>query len=88
VPTYEYECEKEGKRFEAFQKMTDAPLKRCPDCGGRVRRLISSGAGVIFKGSGFYSTDYGRGPSRAEHRCPSAGCCQRDEGTGKLPCES
>jgi putative FmdB family regulatory protein len=58
MPTYEYECLKCGKRFEVFQKMTDEPKKRCPTCRGKVRRLIGAGAGMIFKGSGFYITDY------------------------------
>lgn len=58
MPTYEYECNDCGERLEKFQKMSDAPLKECPACKGELRRLISSGAGVIFKGSGFYQTDY------------------------------
>jgi putative FmdB family regulatory protein len=58
MPTYEYECEKCGHRFEVFQSMSDAPKKRCPKCRGKVRRLIGTGAGMIFKGSGFYATDY------------------------------
>ena len=58
MPTYEYECEKCGIVFERFQKMTDEPVKRCPECKGKVKRLISGGAGIIFRGSGFYQTDY------------------------------
>jgi putative FmdB family regulatory protein len=58
MPTYEYECEKCGVTFERFQSITEEPIKRCPECGGPVRRLIGAGAGVIFKGSGFYATDY------------------------------
>lgn len=58
MPTYEYQCKKCSHKFEAFQKITDEPLTVCPQCGGRVQRLISSGAGIIFKGSGFYTTDY------------------------------
>ncbi len=58
MPTYEYECHKCGHRFEEFQKITEAPLKKCPKCGSRVERLISTGAGFLFKGSGFYVTDY------------------------------
>ncbi len=59
MPTYGYECRKCGHQFDAFQKMTDAPLKRCPKCKkDAVRRLISGGAGLLFKGSGFYITDY------------------------------
>ncbi|HEX7079034.1 MAG TPA: FmdB family zinc ribbon protein [Candidatus Eisenbacteria bacterium] len=58
MPTYEYECEKCGHRFELFQRMSDPPRKRCPKCRGKVRRLLGTGAGMIFKGSGFYTTDY------------------------------
>ena len=58
MPTYEYECRECGHRFEEFQSITDEPIGTCPECGGEVRRLIGSGAGIIFKGSGFYQTDY------------------------------
>ncbi|MBN1355217.1 zinc ribbon domain-containing protein [bacterium] len=60
MPTYEYECSQCGHVFEKFQKMSDVPLRDCPLCGGRVRRLIGTGSGIIFKGSGFYATDHGR----------------------------
>lgn len=58
MPTYEYECEKCKKVFDKFQSMKDEPLKVCPECGGKVTRLIGGGSGIIFKGSGFYETDY------------------------------
>ncbi len=60
MPTYEYECEKCGNIFEEFQSITAEPLTECRnlECGGKVRRLFSPGAGFIFKGSGFYLTDY------------------------------
>ena len=58
VPTYDYVCGKCGDRFELFQKMSDPPRKRCPKCRGSVRRLIGAGAGLLFKGDGFYVTDY------------------------------
>lgn len=58
MPTYEYECLRCGHDFERFQKITDAPVKTCPKCRGKVRRRIGTGAGIIFKGSGFYATDY------------------------------
>ncbi len=58
MPTYEYECKKCKKRFEIFQNITAKPLKKCQDCGGSLKRLIGSGSGIIFKGSGFYATDY------------------------------
>src|SRR5580765_2271875 len=59
MPTYEYKCDACGYEFERFQSIMAAPIKRCPECGkSKVRRLISTGAGLIFKGSGFYITDY------------------------------
>ena len=60
MPTYEYECSKCGGSFEFSQSMKSAPLTRCELCGeeGGVKRLISAGSGLIFKGSGFYITDY------------------------------
>lgn len=60
MPTYEYECQKCGKIIEVLQSMTDPPLKRCKDskCRGKLNRLVGAGAGLIFKGSGFYITDY------------------------------
>ena len=59
MPTYEYECSNCGHKFEKFQSITAAPIKKCPACGkNTVQRLIGTGAGIIFKGSGFYITDY------------------------------
>ena len=59
MPTYEYECKTCGHRFEKFQSIKAAPIKTCPACGkNAAQRLISAGAGIIFKGSGFYITDY------------------------------
>jgi putative FmdB family regulatory protein len=65
MPTYDYECDKCKHRFEKVQKMSDNPLKKCPECGGKVRRMVSVGSGVIFKGKGFYQTDY-------KKSCPTA----------------
>ena len=58
MPTYDYRCKDCDYRFEAIQKMSDDPLKTCPKCKGEVKRLIGAGAGFLFKGSGFYQTDY------------------------------
>jgi putative FmdB family regulatory protein len=58
MPTYEYRCSRCGKQFEEFQSIIAEPLKRCKYCQGKVQRLISPGAGFIFKGKGFYATDY------------------------------
>jgi putative FmdB family regulatory protein len=59
MPTYDYICESCGCRFEQFQSITARPLRKCSKCGkNKLKRLIGAGAGVIFKGSGFYETDY------------------------------
>jgi putative FmdB family regulatory protein len=59
MPTYEYKCEACGHAFEKFQSIKAAPIRKCPKCGKmKVKKLISKGAGLIFKGSGFYITDY------------------------------
>ncbi len=60
MPTYEYDCKGCGKRAEFFQSMSEAPKRKCPHCGLRngLRRRIGCGAGIIFRGSGFYETDY------------------------------
>jgi len=58
MPTYDYKCTKCGYTFEIQQRITEDPLKQCPRCKGAVRRLVGGGIGVIFKGSGFYTTDY------------------------------
>ena len=59
MPTYEYACPKCGHTFELFQSMRDAPITQCPKCKKKgVKRLVGGGAGLIFKGSGFYITDY------------------------------
>ena len=58
MPTYEYQCTKCKKRHEAFQSITAKPLTKCPKCGGRLKRSMGSGSGFLFKGSGFYITDY------------------------------
>ncbi|MBN1972047.1 MAG: hypothetical protein JW787_00290 [Sedimentisphaerales bacterium] len=85
MPTYEYKCENCGLIFEKFQSMADKPIEKCPECSGNVQRLIGGGAGIIFKGSGFYATDY-RSNSR-----PSCGrnqtCCGRNTPCDKKPCE-
>lgn len=69
MPTYDYECTKCGHAFEAFQQMSDKPLTKCPKCDKKLRRLIGGGAGIIFKGSGFYATDYKKKSSPADSPC-------------------
>lgn len=60
MPNYDYECQTCGHRFEVFQSMNDPKLTDCPreDCDGQVKRLLGTGAGLLFKGAGFYQTDY------------------------------
>ena len=86
MPTYDYECLKCKKTFEAFQKMSDEPLKQCPDCQGQVKRLIGSGSGLIFKGKGFYSTDYKKPATKPKKEakaectgCKNSACPQQDK---------
>lgn len=57
MPTYEYRCPS-GHKFERFQRMSEKPKADCPECGESAERLLSAGAGFLFKGSGFYTTDY------------------------------
>jgi putative FmdB family regulatory protein len=58
MPTYDYKCKKCGNVFEVFHSMSSEPVKVCPKCGGEVKKLIGAGSTPIFKGSGFYQTDY------------------------------
>ena len=81
MPTYEYECRKCGHQFERFQSITAPPVKTCPKCKGKVARLLSGGAGIIFKGSGFYQTDYRRGTPPAS----GGGSNAAKETSGKKP---
>ena len=76
MPTYDYVCDGCGHAFELFQSMTENPKKTCPECGKkRLRRLIGAGAALVFKGSGFYKTDY-----RSESYKKGAA---KDSGAGK-----
>src|ERR1700751_3312655 len=89
MPTYEYSCQKCGQNFEAFQSMRDEPFRECPKelCRlpkwghGRGKRLLGTGAGLIFKGSGFYSTDYRSESYKAAAKKESAP--KTSEGTDK-----
>ena len=73
MPTYDYKCDSCGHAFEAFQSMNDAPLTSCEKCGKPVRKVFG-GAGIIFKGSGFYVNDYKKGSSASGSGCSCAGC--------------
>jgi putative FmdB family regulatory protein len=70
MPTYEYKCKKCNGTFEFFQSMKDEPLKFCPKCKGELKRLIGAGAPPIFKGSGFYETDYKRSSAKPDVKTP------------------
>ena len=79
MPTYEYVCKSCGYRFEKFQSMNDEPVKICPECGKDVKRMIGTGIGVIFKGAGFYATDYKNSSSGKT-------CCGRTGRSKKPSC--
>lgn len=72
MPTYDYECSECKHRFEMFQSMKDEPIKKCIKCGGKVKKLIGAGAGIIFKGSGFYVNDYKKSSSNSAGSSGSA----------------
>lgn len=72
MPTYQYECEACGHEFEMLQSMTEAKIRKCPKCGKlKLARLIGSGSGLIFKGTGFYETDYKKKSAPAETKTES-----------------
>ncbi|MFA6078650.1 MAG: FmdB family zinc ribbon protein [Candidatus Omnitrophota bacterium] len=73
MPTYDYECEKCGNKFEIFQKMSDKPEGECPKCKGKSHRLIGGGQGIIFKGTGFYETDYKKKRGTGSDKPPCSG---------------
>jgi putative FmdB family regulatory protein len=83
MPTYEYECPN-GHRFELFQRMSDEPVSECPECGARAQRKISGGAGFLFKGDGFYITDYRSDDykKKASAEQPSSSSSSDDKGGG------
>lgn len=79
MPTYDYKCTKCDHIFEKFQSMTDSPIKKCPKCKAAVKRLIGAGAGIIFKGKGFYQTDYKAAGSDKKPPCGKADKCSSCE---------
>ena len=77
MPTYEYRCP-EGHEFELFQRMSDEPKADCPECGAEAERVLSGGAGFLFKGEGFYITDY----RSEEYRKKASAEKEKKEGKG------
>jgi len=80
MPNYDYECQKCGNRLEVFQSMNDAKLTDCriEGCGGELRRLLGTGGGIIFKGSGFYQTDYRSSSYQAGAKAEGGGASKGD----------
>jgi putative FmdB family regulatory protein len=90
MPTYEYLCKQCGHRFEAWQHMSDEPLKVCPQCGAEIHRVLYP-AGIVFKGSGFYKTDNGsgsKGEKSSSTESKSAGESKPASGESKSSSES
>lgn len=84
MPTYDYACEKCDHRFEQFQSITARPLRKCPSCGSQsLKRLIGTGAGIIFKGSGFYETDYRSDSYQKAAQADRTDKAGKTEATGK-----
>jgi putative FmdB family regulatory protein len=89
MPTYEYECTACGHEFERFESITAEPSRNCPKCRkGKARRRISGGGGLIFKGSGFYCTDYKRSsakPAKSEPKPCGSSSCEKAMAKGECP---
>ncbi|MGB1874767.1 MAG: FmdB family zinc ribbon protein [Akkermansiaceae bacterium] len=83
MPNYDYQCKECGHTFEVFQRMSDPKLEDCPqeDCAGKIRRLLGTGSGVIFKGSGFYQTDY-RSDSYKKGQTKETGASKKGDSSG------
>src|SRR4051812_27389112 len=92
MPTYEYQCENCGHRFEKFQSIKAPAIRKCPECGkNTVKRLLGTGAGIIFKGSGFYTTDYRSESYKSDAKSDSGGGSSEtktDAKTESKPAES
>jgi len=75
MPTYRYKCDKCSYVFEKVQRMADKPIRKCPKCSSSVKRVIGAGAGIIFKGNGFYQTDYkSKGPEKSKKQDNKPAC--------------
>jgi len=89
MPTYEYRCEACRHEFEEFQSMTSEPIRKCPSCGKRrVKRLLGMGGAVIFKGSGFYATDYrSKSYKEAAKKDAPPAAAAKDAAPASSPCD-
>lgn len=85
MPNYDYQCQTCGHRFEVFQRMNDPKLTSCPldDCDGQVKRLLGTGGAIIFKGSGFYQTDYRSDSYKAGEKKASEDAPKKEEKKSK-----
>ncbi len=90
MPTYDYRCLECGHEFEAFQRMSEERLQECPECQGELKRLLGGGAGFLFKGSGFYTTDYRSSEYKksAQKDSSSSSTGEKSKGTGSSSSES
>ncbi|MBP9015095.1 MAG: hypothetical protein KBH15_01145 [Candidatus Atribacteria bacterium] len=79
MPVYEYQCTQCGKTFEELQSFSDKPVAQCPFCKGRVKRLIGRNIGLVFKGSGFYCTDYRSPNSSSSTNSSSCSTCSSSD---------
>ena len=87
MPTYDYECAACGHAFEEFQSISDKQLRKCPECGKlKLRRLIGAGAAVIFKGAGFYQTDYRSADYKQKAKADTGGGCTNSACENKKSC--
>ncbi|MFA5092940.1 MAG: FmdB family zinc ribbon protein [Candidatus Omnitrophota bacterium] len=84
MPTYEYECLSCKHKFEILQSITEKPKTKCPQCGKKVKKLISSTGGFIFKGTGFYATDYKKS-SKSSISSSVGGCPKAKDGCAGCP---
>jgi putative FmdB family regulatory protein len=87
MPIYEYECERTGRRFEVFQKMSDDPIMQCPECGGKTRRLIGTGTAVIVQGNGYQAMDHQNTHAEEPVCGRSQPCCGREVPCDTRPCD-
>ncbi|OGX08777.1 MAG: hypothetical protein A2Z88_00965 [Omnitrophica WOR_2 bacterium GWA2_47_8] len=87
MPTYQYECDSCNYSFEAYQSITESKLKKCPKCGkNKLHRLIGTGGGIIFKGSGFYETDYKKKTTASSPSNPSSKETKKTAAAAKTGC--